>query len=182
MFKFLLNKGLNIFYFDTEAYDSTHCDKKCYDWFLSLFWSEQSFSDRLILFSIIRFAADGTRICSSCSFEDGPIHCDWSPNELVLYFGADKQPDGFVSVLISSRVEHPNYATVSHDSGNLCCLFMYAGLRMELEPKGICRFTCNEDQVWIDVSPRTAYVLSYNNIYALKKSYGLINNKMGNVT
>ncbi|OXU20560.1 hypothetical protein TSAR_015078 [Trichomalopsis sarcophagae] len=102
---------------------------------------------------------DGTRIRSSCSFEDKLVHCDWSPNELALYFGADKQPDGFVSVLVSSRVEHPNYATVSHDSGNLCCLSMCGGLQMELEPRGICRFTCNEDRVRVDLTEKVVSVI-----------------------
>lgn len=86
---------------------------------------------------------DGTRIITGYAVEEQPVICEWSENELQRYFRYDGRinvasstesafspaqyvdyrdkltgvsiADGFVSILLTFRVEHVDYATVSYD-------------------------------------------------------------------
>ncbi|EZA51735.1 hypothetical protein X777_09491 [Ooceraea biroi] len=68
---------------------------------------------------IVTFS-DGTRIITNYVIEKESITCEWSQDELQRYFGfmtkeTKEYNDGFVSVLLTFRVEHKDYAIVSYD-------------------------------------------------------------------
>lgn len=79
--------------------------------------------------------ADGTRLIYGCEIEDEPVHCNWSTEELELYFDHDKEkqlkPESFVSIITHCRIEHPNYVPVvvrdsTMTNNNECGLFVGA--------------------------------------------------------
>ncbi|XP_011504787.1 PREDICTED: uncharacterized protein LOC105367716 [Ceratosolen solmsi marchali] len=88
---------------------------------------------------------DGTRTLCGCVVESELVHCDWSGEELIRYFG-QKEPEGFVSVVTYSRAEHPNYATVSREtpSVGVCGLAMGKyGPRLRITPQGLGELSTN---------------------------------------
>ncbi|XP_017795503.1 PREDICTED: uncharacterized protein LOC108576939 [Habropoda laboriosa] len=124
---------------------------------------------------IVRFP-DGTRITTGYAIEKEPAMCDWTEEEILLYFTSDGGredeetyasfsnlsnveeaassswrrnveqeekitevliEDSFVSVLLTCRAEHKNYATVSYDQSAVSCtLSMPDDLRVSISRRG----------------------------------------------
>ncbi|KOX77221.1 Sperm-associated antigen 17 [Melipona quadrifasciata] len=119
---------------------------------------------------IVRFP-DGTRITTGYTIEKEPVTCDWTEEEVLLYFATDEQRsradrslsnpeyvdeartsspssyeekinellirDSFVSVLLTCRAEHKNYAAVSYDQSAVnCTLSMPDDLRVSISRRG----------------------------------------------
>lgn len=62
---------------------------------------------------------NNTKIISRLFIEENIIYPEWTDEELK-YFGLGSINDGYVSVLISYTIEHPNFATVTMDHiGNI---------------------------------------------------------------
>lgn len=108
--------------------------------------------------------ADGTRITTGYTIEKEPVTCDWTEEEVLLYFVSDEQHrvmdealtsssrtsayheekinellirDSFVSVLLTCRAEHKNYAAVSYDQSAVnCTLSMPDDLRVSISRRG----------------------------------------------
>ncbi|XP_029173907.1 uncharacterized protein LOC114942652 [Nylanderia fulva] len=79
---------------------------------------------------------DGTRIITGYIIEEHPVICDWSEDELRRYLGY-REPDGFVSILLTFRMEHEDYATVSYDQSAVgCSLSMPDNLRVSISGEG----------------------------------------------
>lgn len=108
---------------------------------------------------------DGTRIITGYTIEERPVICEWSENELQRYFRYDGRinvasstdgtfspsqhvdyrekltgisiADGFVSILLTFRVEHKDYATVSYDQSAVgCTLSMPDNLCVSMSGEG----------------------------------------------
>ncbi|CAK9806855.1 Sperm-associated antigen 17 [Anthophora quadrimaculata] len=124
---------------------------------------------------IVRFP-DGTRITTGYTIEKEPVMCDWTEEEILLYFtsygGREDEEgyvsfsnlsdvedaastswrrnvkeeekitevliaDSFLSVLLTCRTEHKNYATVSYDQSAVSCtLSMPDDLRVSISRRG----------------------------------------------
>lgn len=120
-----------------------------------------SFNPRFINIS----SSDGTRIVTGYTIEERPVICEWSENELQRYFRYDGRinvapstdsafppsryvdypekltgvsiADGFVSILLTFRMEHKDYATVSYDQSAVgCTLSMPDNLCVSISGEG----------------------------------------------
>ncbi|CAL1685299.1 unnamed protein product [Lasius platythorax] len=108
---------------------------------------------------------DGTRVITGYTIEEQPVICEWSENELERYFGYGGRinvassldsafspalhvdyrekltgisiADGFVSILLTFRMEHEDYATVSYDQSAVgYTLSMPDNLRVSISGEG----------------------------------------------
>lgn len=104
---------------------------------------------------------DGTRIITGYTIEERPVICEWSENELERDFRINVASstdgtfspsqhldyrekltrvsiaDGFVSILLTFRVEHKDYATVSYDQSAVgCTLSMPDNLCVSMSGEG----------------------------------------------
>lgn len=108
---------------------------------------------------------DGTCIITGYTIEEQPVICEWSENELQRYFRYDGRinvasstestfspaqyvdyrgkltgvsiSDGFVSILLTFRMEHKDYATVSYDQSAVgCTLSMPDNLCVSISGEG----------------------------------------------
>ncbi|KYM97397.1 hypothetical protein ALC62_11689 [Cyphomyrmex costatus] len=121
-----------------------------------------------------RRADDGTCIITGYTIEEQPVICEWTENEL-RYFGVMKTlemkeyddraastlssdvevshessvsiADGFVSILLTFRIEHKDYATVSYDQSAVSCtLSMPDNLLVSISRRGHYEVSM-EDQI-----------------------------------
>lgn len=83
---------------------------------------------------------DGTRTICSCKIERDLIEGDWSEEELRDY----KKPEGFISVILHWRAEHPNYATVVRQES--VCLVTMGDKHptLEIDPRGLGVLRCSD--------------------------------------
>ena len=108
---------------------------------------------------------DGTRITTGYIIEVEPLICDWSQKELEEYFSLKTkhevfdhsnfdtnlnendelleqakilESDSFVSVLLTSRMEHINYSTVEYDPVFRSCILSMPGeVEIRISQQGI---------------------------------------------